>query len=690
MRMTIRLLSGRGCVLALLACAALGAARADDADPPARVARLSDVEGSVSLQPAGAQEWTAATLNRPITTGDQLWSDHDSRAELDTGAAVIRLGESTGFSFLNLDDRSAQMQLATGTLIVRVRDMQSGESYEIDTPNMALSLQQAGEYRVEVDPAGSATVVKVSEGAALADAGGQTVAIGAQQTVSFTGTEADAAATESASLGPADDLDNWSSAREREVEDSPSEEYVANDTPGAQDLDNNGQWEQTPEYGYVWVPSAVAVGWAPYRFGHWVWVAPWGWTWVDDAPWGYAPFHYGRWVPCTNTWCWVPGPRRARALYAPALVAWVGGPAVGTSVPFGTNVGWFPLGPHEAYVPAYHASAAYVRNVNITNTTLVDSAAAPTHYVNNRAAAVTTVPQNIFTSGQRVGQHAIKLPTGVLTGAVVAATAPAIAPIRQSLLGPAEGHGVTRPPAGLMSRTVMVRTPPPRAPAPFDRQLGAIQANGGHPLSRSELAQLQPATPATRVRTLGTRGAVVAAATLPHGVVSAQAVSSQGRSTAGARSAPNLAERERSLQLSRLPPAPHTNGAGSTAAAHPDSYAVREWSDEHPPAEDVDLLPTQQRAFAADDPTHSRGHPSSVPVYRPPSAADAYTPPPTPVRTQPSHRAPLPARPPATPQPHAQPHPQSYSHAPSHSQASRDPRDSTLHGDRESRERLVR
>jgi hypothetical protein len=682
MRMTLCRLSaaGRLALVVQLGCLAFAAARADDGDPAGRVARLSDVEGSVSLAPAGVQEWTAATLNRPVTTGDQLWSDQNSRAELDTGAAVMRLGSSTGFSFLNLDDRSTQMQLTTGTLIVRVRDMQSGENYEIDTPNMALSLQQAGEYRLEVNAAGSASVVKVSEGAALALAGGQTTAIGAQQMVSFSGT--DSIAFDSASLGPPDDLDNWSSARERELEDSPSEEYVANDTPGAQDLDNNGQWQQTPEYGYVWVPTAVAAGWVPYRFGHWVWVAPWGWTWVDDAPWGYAPFHYGRWVPCNNTWCWVPGPRRARALYAPALVAWVGGPAVGTSVPFGNNVGWFPLGPHEAYVPGYHVSAAYGRNVNVSNTTLVNSAAPPTHYVNNRAAAVTTVPQNIFTSGQRVGARAVQLPTGVLMGAVVTAVAPAIAPIRQSLLGPAEGHGVARPPAGLMNRTVTARTPPPRAPVPFDRQLAAMQANGGQPLSRAELEQLQPATSAARVRILTPTGAVVAASTLPHHAATARPVSPAGQGSGAAGATPSLAERERSLQISRLPSAPRASGSAAPLASSGNSNTSSEWSDGQPPPLQQHLPPTQQHAFAADDPTHSYARPPAMPVYRPPSARDTYTAPTESPRPQSSHHAASAARPPASSQPHSQ--------SSSHAQSSREPRDSAAHGDRESRERASR
>ncbi len=71
--------------------------------------------------------------------------------------------------------------------------------------------------------------------------------------------------------------------------------------------------------------AEVPAGWAPYRNGHWAWIDPWGWTWVDDAPWGFAPFHYGRWTVVDDRWGWVPGPVRQRAVYAPALVAFIGG-----------------------------------------------------------------------------------------------------------------------------------------------------------------------------------------------------------------------------------------------------------------------------------------------------------------------------------------------------------------------------
>src|SRR5947208_4367881 len=590
--MKTRLLSvsGRLAVPALLALFALGAARAEEGAPPGRVARLSDIEGSVSLQPAGVQDWAAATLNRPLTTGDRLWTDQNSRAELDIGAAAIRLGATTGFSFLNLDDHTAQMQVTAGTLIVRVRDLEGNQTYEVDTPNIALSLQQPGEYRVEVNDAGDTTVVKVSEGQAQAAGAGQSVAIGTQQSVTFSGTNT--LSVESASLGAPDDLDGWSAGRERQLHDSPSRQYVADDVAGTQDLDTNGRWEQTPDYGYVWSPTVIVAGWAPYRFGHWVWIAPWGWTWVDDAPWGYAPFHYGRWVEWNSARCWVPGPRHLRPVYAPALVAWVGGPGGGVAVGVGANVGWFPLAPREVYVPGYHVSPNYVRNVNITNTTIVNNTyitnvyqnnVTNIHYVNNTAGAVTAVPQNVFTSGQRVGGHVVRLPAAALAGTAVTAAPPAIVPSRQSVLGANAGRSVARPPAALLSRPVVARTPPPRAPVPFDRQVAAIQQNGGRPLARVDLARLQPATPVAPVRVIAGGAAGVRAGAPARGPGGARSGNAATPTRPGAsapapsagRQAPSFADRERVLQNSRLTPLPRDTARPPAATGDNSSIAPR-------------------------------------------------------------------------------------------------------------------
>jgi len=506
----------RTAIPVLLLLSVFGIAFAQDGDnaagdPPGRVARLSFTKGAVSLQPAGVQDWADATLNRPLTTGDRLWADQDGRAELDIGTAAIRLGASTGVSFLNLDDRTSQLNVTAGTVIVHVRDLPQDQNFEIDTPNIALTLQSPGDFRVEVSDAGDSTLVKVSNGDALATGPGQSVPLHTQQAMAFAGTNQ--LTVDAAEMGGPDALDDWSLERDRRTEQAQSNQYVAPEVAGSQDLDDYGTWTPEPDYGYVWTPTAVAVGWTPYHFGRWVWVAPWGWTWIDDAPWGFAPFHYGRWAYIDARWCWVPGPRVGRPVYAPALVAWVGGPGAAVSVSVGGGgVGWFPLGPREVYVPGYHVSNTYVRNVNITNTTIVNNTYITNVYENkvtnityaNRSApgAVTAVPQTVFTSAQPVAGHTVRIPERDLARLTPTATAPAIAPAHQSVLGTASVANARRPPQAVLSRPVVARMAPPPAPVPFERQQDAIRANGGRPLARAQLAELQPrgAPPQQRVR----------------------------------------------------------------------------------------------------------------------------------------------------------------------------------------------
>jgi hypothetical protein len=502
--------------LLLLSAVGVSVALADDADPPGRVARLSFTKGAVSLQPAGVQDWTDATVNRPLTTGDKLWADQDSRAELDIGSAVIRLGSTTGLSFLNLDDQTAQMNVTAGTAIVHVRDLGEDQSFEIDTPNVAVTVQSPGDYRVEVNDSGD-TIVKVSDGEAQVTASGQTVPMHTQQAYTFTGT--DQVSVDAGSIGAPDVLDQWSLDRDHHEEQAQAEsnQYVAPDVAGAQDLGDYGTWQDTPDYGPVWTPTVVAADWSPYHYGRWVWVAPWGWTWVDDAPWGFAPFHYGRWTYLGSRWAWVPGPRRVRPVYAPALVAWVGSPVAGVSVSVGggSGVGWFPLGPREVFVPGYHVSNNYVRNVNISNTTIVNTTYITNVYENrvtnvtyanrNRPGAVVAVSQSVFTSAQPVHGHTMRIPEGELAHIGAHGTAPAIAPVRESVLGHGADVNVRRPPAAFVNRPVVARMAPPPAPVSFERQQQAIRANGNRPLARSQITELQPraANPQVRVVTPG-------------------------------------------------------------------------------------------------------------------------------------------------------------------------------------------
>jgi len=473
-------------------------------DPPSRVARLGYMEGSVSFQPAGESEWVQAVANRPMTTGDKLWADKDSRAELQLGSAVIRLGANTGCSFLNLDDRTVQIQLTSGVLSISVRRLDRDDVFEIDTPNQAFSVFQPGSYRVEASEDGNYTVVSVREGEGESTGNGQNFTLHAGQRGTFSGT--DTLTADVVQIGGPDDFDNWAYGREHRHHNSRSAQYVSHDVVGYDDLDDYGDWRDDPSYGHVWFPNRVAVGWAPYHEGHWDWISPWGWTWVDDSPWGYAPFHYGRWVSVGGRWGWVAGPVAVRAVYAPALVVFIGSGGVA----FGGNVGWFPLGPREVYVPSYHVSREYVNRVNISNTTVNNTTITNVYnttivnkttnitnvtYVNrNVQGAVTAVPQRAFVSAQPVARAAVVVNARDVASAPMSSRV-AVAPTRESVLGAraATANRVAAPPAAVANRQVIAKAPAPPPPVPFAKQQQALAEHPGQPLARHEVQTLRPA-----------------------------------------------------------------------------------------------------------------------------------------------------------------------------------------------------
>lgn len=377
-------------------------------DPPGRVARLNLTEGAVSFAPAdtGGNAWTPAVLNRPLTSGDRLWTGPRARSELHVGSTAVRMSEQTSLDFLALDDSVTQLRLAQGTVQLHVRTLFEGQRLEIDTPNLAFVISQPGNYRLDVNPARNTTrVVAQSGGGVIYGDNGTALNLGSQQQGNFSGTQ-----LSPAEPGPAvqDSFDAWAANRDRLEDQSVSARYVPRETIGYQQLDSYGDWLQDPSYGAVWLPRALPVNWAPYRAGHWSWISPWGWTWVDDAPWGFAPFHYGRWAQIGPRWAWVPGQLPQRPVYAPALVAFVGGSSGGVNwnIAIGSGgtprpgVGWFPLAPGEAFRPAYRASPRYITQVN-NNIVVNNSVNMSNNYRYQRQpAAVTAVSRDDFVHGR--------------------------------------------------------------------------------------------------------------------------------------------------------------------------------------------------------------------------------------------------------------------------------------------------
>jgi len=369
-------------------------------DPPARVARLSYLAGTVSVQTAGDTTWTVASVNYPLTTGDRLYADRGGRSELEVGALTLRTGEGTDLTVTNLTDQFVQVGLAQGTLLVSVYQLPAGDSIEIDTPRGALTVLAPGEYRVDAPADDSTMTVAVRKGTLEWTAGGVAQTVEGGQAIVVSGINPIQLA--STTLPPTDDLDSWAVDRDRALSSSPSAQYVSRDIPGYSDLDAAGTWDTDAEYGPVWYPSGLAVDWAPYRHGHWVWIDPWGWTWVEREPWGYAPFHYGRWVYARSRWGWCPGAFAGRPYYAPALVVFADGSGFGAQA-------WFPLGPGEPYHPWYHVDAVYRERLNaprygrVTNVGLNVSVTTITY--RNRDRGFTAVPVTTFRSGLPISRR---------------------------------------------------------------------------------------------------------------------------------------------------------------------------------------------------------------------------------------------------------------------------------------------
>jgi DNA segregation ATPase FtsK/SpoIIIE-like protein len=494
---------------------ALGAALVR-ADPPSQVGRLNFISGPVSFAPAdAADDWALATLNRPITTGDRLWADNGGRAEMHVGSTAVRLTEMTSVDVLNVDDRNIQLRLAEGSVNVHVRYLDRDDTFEVDTPHGAVILNQPGSYRISVDPSGIETMVGVRSGQADVLTPDSRFTVQGNEQARITGTQTPG--YDIAAMPPMDEFDRWAAARDRREDRIAATRYVPREMTGYEDLDEYGAWRDMPEYGSVWVPAEVPVGWAPYRYGHWVWISPWGWTWVDSMPWGFAPYHYGRWLWLGSYWAWAPGPVAVRPVYAPALVAFVGGSNFSVSIGIGSApaVAWVPLGWREPYIPWYRVSPAYVRNVNIAhvkninvtnlyNITNQNTTVTNINYANRRApSGVTVVRRDAFVSAKPVEQLTVSSQT--LSAAPVTSAAPVRTPERASFAASRSGP---KPPAAATAREVVAAKAPPipvrdeRANVPKgDRGLASAQPNGERPrvrvINRQQRVELQ-ATEAQR------------------------------------------------------------------------------------------------------------------------------------------------------------------------------------------------
>ncbi|WP_458232145.1 DUF6600 domain-containing protein [Roseateles sp. P5_E8] len=361
--------SWRMLALALLVAVAPGAKAQDaDRDPPSRAARVVNVVGDAWLFDNDSREWTRLTRNQTVGEGDRVRTDDRGRVSLRVGSTTVWVDERSDVELSQLDDGQTLLQIDRGDVAIRLRSPENAAETRLRTREGTAQPEREGLYRVEQLDRGSKVYAFQGRMRFEWARGATPVVLGTGEQVELwwpDGPRAERSPLYSDGFG------DWVLAESREEGDRPVARYVSAEMTGAEDLDRYGRWETAPEYGTVWIPTTVVgADWAPYRQGRWAWSRLWGWTWVDDAPWGFAPFHYGRWVSWGGRWCWAPGAYVHRPVYAPALVGWVGGGSVSVGISIGggrpapPRYGWYPLAPREIYRPAYRHTPRYEHRVN--------------------------------------------------------------------------------------------------------------------------------------------------------------------------------------------------------------------------------------------------------------------------------------------------------------------------------------
>jgi hypothetical protein len=438
-----------------------------------RAGRVANVQGTLSYKADDAGASTPVGQNYPVAEGARLSLANGGRAEIDYGGGVFRLDGGTDVRVTRLTDHAFALFVDAGSVVVRVRVHDTEDSVRIATPATEVALIRPGLYRIDVAADSPRTIVTVRFGEAEVATGAGSVQVLPGQVASLEGVAGESADVRN--MPPIDGFDTWSAERDRVSDESRQYAYVSRRMVGAADLGSYGSWRIYPDYGAVWFPTAANPAWAPYRFGYWTWLPGWGYAWVDDAPWGYAPFHYGRWAYIDGQWGWCPGAFVARPLWAPALVAWYGGAGWAGGTVTGPVYGWVPLGWREPYVPPIGACAArcwtrYNRPVGVAADR--HSNPTPTHFANwDAPGGVTAVRADALTSGRPVAPRRVSIAANQPFTPSLVTRQPAVlpvAPLRTDAQSPRSERPATAPvlPRNVLPAHVAPAGPRTALPAP--------------------------------------------------------------------------------------------------------------------------------------------------------------------------------------------------------------------------------
>lgn len=288
-----------------------------------RVGRVAAISGAAQLWDAQDRQWIPLQPNRLVTEGDRLRSEAQARVEIQVGTLALWMGPSSDVDVLRLDTQAALLRLNQGHLVARVRTSEWASSLQVLTGELVAQPLAPGLYRVDRDTvSGGRSAAATLRGLLSVNAVDARLQLAGGQRLEVMGSQAGGGLRNTVLLSDA--FATWVQARDQMPDDPVSAAAAPwREVTGLETLERYGRWERHPDEGWIWSPHAVRPGWEPFREGRWVWAYPWGWTWLDDAPWGFAPSHFGRWIYWNSRWVWAPGAARIRPLPPNTAPPWV-------------------------------------------------------------------------------------------------------------------------------------------------------------------------------------------------------------------------------------------------------------------------------------------------------------------------------------------------------------------------------
>jgi hypothetical protein len=437
------------------------------AEEMAYAARIQRVDGEVAFSDGlanpnadnGNSEWVVATPNQPVSVGDRIYTRDNARTSLAfSGRNFARLNPNTSLDVISLGDRRTQLALREGSAIFDVGYLAPEELFEVATPYGAVDFDQPGLYDVGFDNNGN-VLVSVLSGLARVVGQGGSGNISKGELLTLAGQAASELVLSRLNGGDAgylvddyyryqygDAYDGRYNNYDAYLNDpsyfdpyrrNVSYQYVSSTIPGINDLDYYGDWRNVDGYGYAWSPR-VDADWVPYSEGYWTNDYPSGPTWVSSEPWGYAPYHYGRWANTGNQWYWIPDGVNATPSYAPALVAFV-------PLDDANQIGWVPLAPGDPYAPRYYDAnwqPQYLTRTNVVPDQLINLGI---------PGAVTVVPMDSF--GRFVDRRNLRRIDQQRLASVRSTLDPlTLTPLRNAVIHSAWGRGKIDLPPGIAQK----------------------------------------------------------------------------------------------------------------------------------------------------------------------------------------------------------------------------------------------